>query len=139
MSANLDERDQVIVDERMTAMNAEPGPRVGDFVVFADGAERRISYAWPAGEDFPASMQTSDPGGRYYLGGAWLSYSGSLHPGVPVETLTDTGETRKGDAWIFHHDSHRAHNGVDFKVPFRVYRCSMVADDAERAFAELIA
>lgn len=136
----LDERDQAIVDERMAAVDAIRGPRVGDFVGFADGTERRISYAWPAGDTWPESVQTSDLGaGRYYLSGAGLSFSGGLHPGVSIETLTDTGEIREGDAWIFHHDSHRAHNGVEFKAPFRVYRCSLPADEAAQAFAELIA
>ncbi|HVX32578.1 MAG TPA: hypothetical protein VHA80_05495 [Solirubrobacterales bacterium] len=127
----LDDRDRAIVDERMALLDARTGPRVGDFVVFADGTERRISYAWPAGDRWPASMQTSD-GGRFYLGPSGASFSGSLHPGVSEETLTDTGETREGDAWIFHHDAHRAHNGVEFKAPFRVYRCSLPVDSAER-------
>jgi hypothetical protein len=136
----LDERDQAIVDERMALVDVEPGPRVGDFVVFADGTERRISYAWPAGDTFPASVQTSDLGaGRFYLGGAGLSYSGGLHPGVIRDSLTDTGETREGNAWIFHHDQHRAHNGVDFKVPFRVFRCALPPREAEEAFSGLIA
>lgn len=118
----LDERDQAIVDQRMAAVARIPGPRVGDFVLFPDGMERRISYIWPAGDGWPGSVQTSELGdGRYYLGRAGLDFSGSLHPGVSEETLTDTGATREGDAWIFHRDAHRAHNGVDFKAPFRVY------------------
>lgn len=136
----LDDRDQAIVDERMAAVDAITGPRVGDFVVFADGTERRISYSWPAGDHFPASVQTSDLGaGRFYLGRGYLSFSGGLHSGVSVETLTDTGETRKGEAWIFHHDSRRAHNGVDFKATFRVYRCDLAPGEAQDAFAKEIA
>lgn len=136
----LDERDQAIVNQRMAAVDAIAGPRVGDFVLFADGTERRISYAWPAGDTFPASVQTSDLGaGRFYLGRFGLSFSGGLHPGVIEDSLADTGETREGDAWIFHHDSHRADNGVEFKAPFRVYRCALAPREAEHAFAELIA
>lgn len=136
----LDDRDQAIVDERMAAVDAITGPRVGDYVLFADGTERRISYSWPAGDSWPAGVQTSEVGaGRWYLGKFGLSFSGSLHPGVSIETLTETDETRDGAAWIFHHDSRRAHNGVDFKATFRVYRCELAADEAADAFAKAIA
>lgn len=136
----LDERDQAIVEERMTLIERLASPRVGDYVLFADGTERRISCLWSADDGWEASVQTSDLGaGRYYLGRFGLRFSGSLHPGVSVETLTETDERRDGDAWIFHHDSHRADNDVEFEAPFRVYRCSLTPDEAERAFADVYA
>lgn len=121
----LDDRDQGIVDQRMSALDAQPGPRVGDFVIFADGTERRISHDW--GDALQTSDLTGLWSGRFYLGNGFASFSGGLHPGIPAATFTDTGETRDGSAWIFHHDVRRAHNGVDFTAPFRVFRCSQVA------------
>lgn len=116
----LDQRDVSIVAERMAALDAKPGPRVGDFVRFSDGTLRRISYRWTDGAGWDGGCQTSD-GGSYYLGNGYVSMSGSLHPAVPTEQLTPTGERRDGSVWIFHHDIRQAHNGVDVSVPFRVY------------------
>lgn len=117
-----DERDLAIVAERVKALDAVPGARVGDYVIFADGVTRRISYDWGN------SVQTSR-GGSWYLGHGYTSFSGGLYRGVPTDTLTDTGETRDGTCWIFRHDMMRAHNGVDVRIPFRVFRCSEVAPD----------
>ncbi len=121
----LDETDQAIVDRRMATLNTRPGPRVGDFVIFADGTERRISEKWD--EFVQTSDLAGDMAGRYYLSAAGLSYSGGLYPGILAETLTDTGETREGSAWIFHHDRHRAHNGVNFSASFRVFTSTLPA------------
>ena len=84
-----DERDAQIVAARAETYDTLHGPRVGDFVTFADGVTRRISHVWPAGwnEDGVARLQTSDlPGGdkpmysgSYYLGDGYISYSGGLH------------------------------------------------------------
>src|SRR5271167_3580103 len=74
----LDDRDAAIVAERMARMDARPGPRVGDFVRFADGVERRISHYWQAEPDMPgwqAGAQTSD-GGSWHLGSEGCSFSG---------------------------------------------------------------
>lgn len=118
--AALDERDQAILDARVSALNAIPGPRVGDFVRFADGTIRRISHIW---DDGP---QTSD-GGSYYLGNGYVSMSGGLFPHVPNSSITPTEEKREGSAWFFHHDYATAHNGVGVLVAFRVFDCSLPA------------
>lgn len=120
---NLDEKDLAILTRRQAALQARPGVRVGDFVEFACGTVRRVSYVWP---DESASIQTSD-GGSYYLGDAGASMSGSLKPSVPASTLTDTGDYRWGDVWFFHHDAAMAHNGVNAQAAFRVFKCSRVA------------
>jgi hypothetical protein len=122
-TGTIDERDRDMITRRMEALNAVPGPRVGDFVEFPGDITRRISYIWP---DEPASVQTSR-GGSYYLGNGYVSMSGSLYVGVPAWTLTDTGETRDGAVWVFHHDYHTGGNGVGAMVPFRVFRCSVEA------------
>jgi len=125
MSANLDGRDRSIIEERVAALNQRRGPRVGDFVIFADGAERRISEIWGVPGDL--RIQTSDLtglfSGRFYLSPSGCSFSGGLHPAIRSDTLTDTGGTRNGSVWIFHHNQRRAHNGVEAEIPFRVFRC----------------
>lgn len=121
----FDERDQSLLDERMAKLDKIGGPRVGDWVIFADGTERRISYVWPA-SDLP-DVQTSNDGGGWSLNSEYPSYSGGLFSAVFRSTLTDTGETRPGQVWLFHHDLWTAHNGVYTSVAFRVFRCSEAA------------
>jgi hypothetical protein len=124
----LDDRDEAIVEQRTAALDQRTGPRVGDFVLFSDGIERRISEA--SGDRVQTSDLSGLFSGRFYLGRFGCSFSGGLHPAIATSTLTDTGETREGSAWIFHHDQHRAHNGVDVRIPFRVFRCSLEATSA---------
>lgn len=123
----LDERDAAIYRERFHALYRAPGPRVGDFVDFADGVTRRISFITPP-EWLPEcdSVQTSDDG-SFYLGHGYASFSGALYPGVPHGSLEYTTEHRRGPAWFFHHDHHRASNGVDVDLDWRVFRCSLEA------------
>lgn len=121
--AALDERDTAILAERCVAYDQIPGPRNGDYVIFADDVTRRISYIWRDENGTVLSIQTSD-GGSYYLGNGYVSMSGSLYSGVKPETLTPTEETRDGSIWFFHHDWHTAGNGIDTVIWFRVFRCS---------------
>jgi hypothetical protein len=116
----FDAIDQRIVDQRAAELNRIHTPRVGDWVVFADGVQRRISHLWDDG------AQTSDDG-RFYLDDGAVSFSGSLYPSVALHTLTATGEQRLGSVWIFHHDQWARGNGVDTHIPFRVYRCHQTA------------
>lgn len=125
----LDERDQGIVERRtawIDKMRREPG--VGDWVDFADGVSRRISYVWEFEDGWKA--QTSD-GGSFYLGGgsngAYVSFSGSLYSTVPTHTFDLTFERRPGRVWFFHHDSHTAGGGVDTMIDFKVWECSLPA------------
>ena len=112
----FDERDAAIVAARVEALNAHEGPRVGDFVHMPDGTLRRFTYDW---DD---RIQTTDPvfpSRGFYLGNGYVSYSGALDPSIPKDQLTDTGETRPGQVWVFHHDSHQRDYGVDATVDFR--------------------
>lgn len=122
----FDERDAEILAERVEAFNERQGPRVGDYVRFADDVTRRISYVWRDEHETVFNVQTSN-GGTYYLGKGYVSMSGSLFGGVKPDTLTLTDETRDGEVWFFHHDFHTAHNGVDTVTAFRVFTCSEVA------------
>lgn len=122
-----DARDEAILSERVAALDARQGHRVGDFVEFADGTVRRISHVWEGvNDDGSDSVQTSD-GGSYYLGRGYVSMSGGLYLGVSSTTLTPADEARMGGVWFFHHDYHRASNGVTALVPFRVFSCSQEA------------
>ena len=55
-TATLDERDTEIFVRRFLAFYDIHGPRVGDYVRFADGVERRISFVSPR-EWAPACSQ----------------------------------------------------------------------------------
>lgn len=120
----LDEWDRAILDERVAAFDARTEVRTDDFVRHADGVLRQVAYIW--GDDGP--VQTCD-GGSFYLGNGYVSMSGSLYRGVPMDTLTPTEETRPGAVWFFHHDWHTAHNGVHVQITFRVWECSLPTED----------
>ena len=129
----LDERDAAILAQRMRTLDAELGPRCGDYVRFGDGTERRILHLWifdePDDPDIEDQAQTSDGrfGSSFYLGDGYVSFSGGLYPGTPLAGLRLTDETRLGSCWFFHHDYRTAHNGVDVKIPFRVYETNAEA------------
>lgn len=127
MKTVFDERDAAILEARKVALDEIQAPRDGDYVRFADGVERRVSYVTPA--DWAPecdSVQTSD-GGSWYLGHGYTSFSGGLFDGVPHSSLTLTNETKPGSCWFFHHDYATADNGVDVEIPFRVYQCNLPA------------
>ncbi|GIL29121.1 hypothetical protein [Actinocatenispora comari] len=124
MPTSLDAVDQDILDRRRTRLDAQHGPRVGDFVEFTDGATRRISYLWTVPDGQKAQTSTD---GRFYLGDDGVDFSGSLYPAVPTASLTDTARTRLGAVWLFHHDRWRAYNAITTVIPFRVYACHLPA------------
>lgn len=117
----LDERDTAILDRKLTRLNSKPGPRVGDFVRFKDGVERRISYIW---DGCPGTPVQTSPSGSYYLGEGDVSMSGGLCSGVPMDTLTLTPHLKGGTVWFFHHDERTAHNATETRISFRVYDCT---------------
>lgn len=116
MRFGLDARDAEILAERVKAFDQIAGPRVGDFVEFSNGVTHRFAHDW--GE---RGLQTT-AGGSWYLGKGYVSFSGGLDPCIPRDSLTDTGDTREGDVWFFHHDLWGAGRGIDARVTFRVYR-----------------
>jgi len=122
----LSSRDFEIMLSRQTALYQRETPGEGDWVIFADGVERRISYTWPDGVQ--TSGYNGGDGGSYYLGEGYVSYSGPLFGTVPTATLRrDSLGYRAGRVWFFHNDVHMAHNGVDTLAWFKVWRCSEVA------------
>jgi hypothetical protein len=125
MRPTIDDRDRALIAERLTALDVWEGPRVGDYVDFPGDIVRRISHIWRV--EPVEQIQTSDPGGSFYLGHGFCSFSGSLYRSIPADTLTLTEETREGAVWMFHHNFWMADNGVYFSVPFRVYRSTATA------------
>ena len=133
-----DDRDLQILKTRQASYDAKPGARVGDWFRLANGEMRRFTHDW---EDSLQTTCVDGESGSFYLGmidGMWLdagqapyayvSYSGSLDPSIPRNRLEDTGETRPGRVWFFHGDFQMANNGVEFEIPFRVFKERTDAD-----------
>lgn len=135
MRPEFDARDQEILNRNMRSFDKIENPRVGDYVRFANGVERRISHVHAfAGEPKSewtyqtSDYQTSDDG-SWYLGDGFCSFSGSLYRSVPHASLTLTGAIKTGRVWFFHHDYPQAHCGVGSTPIFRVYTCNLPAPD----------
>jgi hypothetical protein len=120
MNPEFDDRDAEILAQRIQQWQKVDGPRVGDFVHMPDGSLRRFTHDW--GDDIQTTCGSFPGDVSFYFGGDYMSFSGSLDPAIEKAKLTDTGETRDGKAWFFHHDWAKAHNGVSVMVPCRVYR-----------------
>jgi hypothetical protein len=121
-----DDRDREHVAEIMAALDADPRPRVGDFIRFKDGAILRIAILerW----DGPDSWSLLQPArsGRWYLGTGGADYSGGPASGLPRGTvLTDSGERRTGSVWVFHHGLRGNGRGVDLDASWRIYDCPL--------------
>ena len=120
MKPIFDARDAALRDERLAVWNAVQGPRVGDWVIMPDGAELRFTHDW--GDEIQTTCRHLRQDASFYFYGDCMSFSGSLDPAIPKADLVDTGETRNGRTWFFHHNEARAYNGVHFEVPCRVFR-----------------
>jgi len=121
----FDERDAALREKRIAEWNGRPGPRVGDFIIMRDGSYARFSHDWGDG----LQTTTGEFGASFYFGGdGWVSFSGGLDPSIPSGEIEPTEEVREGGFWFFHHNESRAHNGVWFKVPCRVFRRKAVSE-----------
>lgn len=117
----FDDIDRGIILEREKSFNANKGPRVGDFIIMADGKRARFTHHWGEGLQTTKPNETGE-GGSFYFSGPACSYSGALDPAIDIDDIIETGERAQGNVWIFHHGQVEAHNGVDTKIWFRVYR-----------------
>lgn len=123
------ERQQQILAERMKKYDEIHGVRVGDWIETPNGRMTRATYDW--GEEI------QDGGGEYgqfYLGDGYISYSGGLDPGVRKDELVNTGKVKNGKVWFFKDDIWTAGNGIEFIVPFRVFK--LVNDDEHTKIGE---
>jgi hypothetical protein len=106
-----------ILERRVNALNEIKAIRVGDYVLHLSGKMDRVTHVW---DD---TAQTGGGQGSYYLGErGYVSYSGSLDPGILLTKLVLTDELKKGTIWFFSRNHATAHNGVDFNINFRVYK-----------------
>ena len=119
-----DDQDWQLLTKRVETWDSRQGPRVGDFIEFADGITHRFSH--DHGEEW--GIQTSPIGGSFYMGDGYLSYSGGLEPSIKHDQIEATDEQRLGAVWFFHHDYHRSSNGVNAWVPCRVFKTSADSD-----------
>ena len=120
MRPQIDERDKGILAERFGRYLEIDGARVGDWVEMLDGTTRRFTHDWGDGLQVTSGAYPGDS--SFYFGRGYVSYSGGLDPAIPRARLVDTGTLKQGAIWFFHHDSHRAHNGVYTTALFRVFR-----------------
>jgi hypothetical protein len=120
MNPTFDERDAEILREREAEWNKRQGPRVGDFVIMPNNEVRRFTYDW--GDDIQTTHPKFSGDVSFYFSGDCMSFSGSLDHALPKSAMVDTGETRPGRAWFFHHNESGAHRGVYFWIDCRVYR-----------------
>ena len=113
-------KDQKIIMKRLQQCsdNRKDGPIEGDWLSYPDGEWRRIAAIWPE----HVQPTITERGGSFYLGHGQCSYSGSLERAIKKDTLEREFKLRKADVWIFHHDQHRAHNGVHFDVPMGIWK-----------------
>lgn len=116
----FDDRDAEILAERVAEWDARPGIRVGDFAIMKDGRLVRFAYDW--GRESGIQIANVDCGSFYIDGSGYVQFSGTLAPQVPHDAFEDTGETRDGAFWFFHHGYVGAYRGVYGKAPCRVFR-----------------
>ena len=90
-------------------------PRVGDYVIMPDGTYERAAYVWPEG------IQTCKSG-SFALANGYASMSGSLNPSIPKEKFRNTGRTKEGHFWTFHHNSWCADNAIGIRTGCRVFK-----------------
>lgn len=123
------ERNRPLLEARLAALNARPGPRVGDYLRLPRlhprlGEWTRITH------DHGDLLQTGgNAGSSYYLGaGGGVSYSGGLDRGVIPGHLVPTADTRPGNCWFFDEGRSGAGRGVTFTVEWRVFDLRPGAD-----------
>lgn len=131
VSPPWDEQDADYAAEMMAAYDAKHGPRVGDWVLVADETRsRRIAaiHHGPKKGRVPARPErfqlTSRWGGgnSFHLTHASVAHSGGLDSALPIEYLADTGQTRDGWVWVWHHGRPGGGQARDGQLAFRVWR-----------------
>lgn len=118
-----DDRDAQILADRVQEWNKRAGPRVGDWLIFADGVMHRFSHDWEE-----HGLQTSKGGSFYLDDNGYASFSGGLNPCVPRDKVLNSGQTRLGRFWFFHHDYMTAHAAVNVELTCRVFATELYSN-----------
>jgi hypothetical protein len=99
--------------------NWEDHPLVGEFILNHDGSYDRFTHDW--GEKH--GIQTGGIGGSFYLSSnGWMEYSGGLNSSEPYSSFELLEERKDAFVWSFDRDQGRAHNGIYYHIPARVWR-----------------
>ena len=114
-------KDLTIIKTRSKAFDLVEGPRIGDFIQLPDKTYTQVTHVWYE------TVQTGGPGSKY-LGNGYISRSGGLDPGLKISDLAPTDKTKKCSIWIFQGNHAEGHNGINYKIPFRVYKTKKGAD-----------
>src|SRR5215475_5207388 len=119
----FDTLDAEILAQRQELFNAIEGPRVGDFLLTADGY-LRFTHDW--GDAIQTTVHPGHPcnsDASFYLSkNGHVSFSGSLDPSIDKSNLIETEEKQEGCFWFFHHDFWGAGRGVNFRISCRVFK-----------------
>lgn len=120
LPADVLANNQALIASRQAARQKLSGARLGDFVKTAEGKYLRLT------KDYKDRIQTTKPsidgGGSFYLNSdGTCSYSGCLDYPTSKERLRPTDEARDGVFWFFSNNEARAHNGMHFRLPCRVF------------------
>ena len=119
MIQDLYNQDTSILTARQGLRDQIQGPRTGDFVSMKDGTLRRFTHDW--GDAIQVISTLTGCQGFYLHHTGHLDYSGGLDAAILETRPRPTGKMKPGGAWLFHHDAHRAHNGIDVTLPCRVF------------------
>ena len=121
------ERNNLRFAERHEKYKAIEGPTCGDYVLYSDGAVRRIACVYTS-EGTIDKIQT-DIGGSFYLcDDGYCDFSGGYDRGVSFEHFTLTEEDpRLGECWLFDEGIMGAGRGVYRQLPFKVWRADCPA------------
>ena len=129
VNARVTNKNAEMLAERIAAYDKIEGPRVGDYLDFAEpqrsGYEGRTASSFRIAHDWGDRVQPAACGGdtgSFYLSVGSLSYSGGLTPPIPTSRLEATGLHRSGCLWFFSENITGAGRGVHFSAQFRVFR-----------------
>lgn len=102
-------------------------PLLGDFVLFPSGEIERIC------SNLDSEVQTIDKGSFYLSPNGGGSYSGCLNPPIKTSSLALTENMRPGSFWFFSGGTWRAHKGVYFEVPVRIFTTTETYNGYDRS------
>ena len=129
VNARVANKNAEILAERIAAYDKIEGPRVGDYLDFAEPQrsryEGRTASSFRIAHDWGDRVQPACCGGdtgSFYLSVGSMSYSGGLAPPIPTSRLEATGLHRSGCLWFFSENITGAGRGVHFSAQFRVFR-----------------